>query len=73
MIGKQGLEEHKKNYNRVLNEWCKNRGYSYPWLYGWVQEKIKKQNNIYKLKLDKHNSVCLKYLIILFIRLINIY
>jgi len=58
MIGKEGYEEHKKNYNRVLNEWCKNRGYSDTWLYGWASEKIKKQDNIYKLKTEKHNSVC---------------
>ena len=58
MIGKNGFEEHKKNYNRVLNEWCKNKGYSDPWLYGWAQEKIKRGNNVYKLKLEKHDYVC---------------
>jgi hypothetical protein len=58
MIGKEGLEEHKRNYNKKLNEWCKNRGYEDPMLYGWAQEKVKRGDHSYRLKLEKHNIVC---------------
>tara|TARA_B110000902_G_C14180389_1_gene540321 strand:- start:348 stop:713 length:366 start_codon:yes stop_codon:yes gene_type:complete len=58
MIGREGVGNQKKNYNRVLNVWCKNKGYSDPSLYGWAPEKIKRGDNTYELKLKKHNSVC---------------
>ena len=58
IMGKTLIEEYREVYNKRLNSWCKNKGYTDPFLYGYVKEKIKVNDETYTLCKKIHSDVC---------------
>ena len=58
IMGKNLIEEYRGVYNKRLNSWCKNKGYTDPFLYGYAKEKIKVNDETYTLCNVVHSKVC---------------
>ena len=58
LMGKTLIEEYREVYNKRLNSWCKNKGYTDPFLYGYTKEKIKVNDETYTLCKKIHSEVC---------------
>tara|TARA_Y100000389_G_scaffold191564_1_gene217919 strand:- start:103 stop:621 length:519 start_codon:yes stop_codon:yes gene_type:complete len=58
IMGKTLIEEYREVYNKRLNSWCKNKGYTDPFLYGYAKEKIKMNDETYSLCNKIHSDVC---------------
>ena len=58
IMGKNLIEEYREVYNNRLNNWCKNKGYTDPFLYGYAKEKIKVNDETYTLCKKVHSDVC---------------
>ena len=58
IMGKNLVEEYREVYNKRLNSWAKNKGYTDPFLYGYAKEKIKVGMETYILCKKVHSDVC---------------
>lgn len=62
IMGKNLIEEYREVYNKRLNTWAKNKGYTDPFLYGYAKEKIKVNDGAneetYTLCKKVHSDVC---------------
>ena len=58
ILGKPLIEEYREVYNKRLNSWCKNKGYTDPFLYGYANENIKVNDETYTLCKKVHSDVC---------------
>lgn len=58
IMGKNLIEEYREVYNKRLNSWCKNKGYTDPFLYGYTKEKIKVNEETYTLCKNIHSDLC---------------
>jgi len=58
IMGKNLIEEYREVYNKRMNTWAKNKGYTDPFLYGYAKEKIKLNSETYSLCKNVHSNVC---------------
>lgn len=58
IMGKNLIEEYREVYNKRLNNWCKNKGYTDPFLYGYAKEKVKLGSETYTLCNVVHSDAC---------------
>ena len=58
ILGKPLIEEYREVYNKRLNSWCKNKGYTDPFLYGYARERVKVVTETYTLCKNVHSNVC---------------
>ena len=58
ILGKPLIEEYREVYNKRLNSWCKNKGYTDPFLYGYARERVKVVTETYTLCKNFHSNVC---------------
>ena len=57
-MSKNLIEEYREVYNKRLNTWCKSKGYTDPFLYGYAKEKVKVGVETYTLCNKVHSNVC---------------
>ena len=58
IMGKNLIEEYRDVYNKRLNTWCKNKGYTDPFLHGYAKERVKVGGETYTLCKKVHSEVC---------------
>ena len=57
-LGKKNIEGYTEFYNKKLFDWCKRYDYKDPFCYGYAPEKIKYNNQLFKLVEKKHSFFC---------------